>query len=89
MNLDQYYLNEAYNHEEREKEDVYKVWMIFISGGKIKEPTWYDSDENETRLKREFDRVKTIYPKTEIGWIWNTDFNHYRPDEMYRKLEKL
>lgn len=75
-NLDQYYLNEVYKHEEREKEDFYKVYLLFSSSGE-----WLWSDTELERIALE--------PNSYVGWIWNIDFDHYNPEVMKLKMERI
>lgn len=73
MNLDEYYLNEAYNHEDS-KEYSDKVWLVV-----------FDKGEESVNFGRDYNAAERYYTEeviimplprpqvVEIGWIYETN----------------
>lgn len=82
------YLEDQRESFESNSSDNYKVWMVFVFGGKKREqPLWYDSEEDEQKAMDVFNHCKTIYDKVELGWVWNNDFDFRNIEKTYRLLE--
>lgn len=67
MNLDEYYLNEAYNHEDS-KEYPDKVWLVVFDRGED-----YQAFTNPYSAKEYYEHTKTDLVESEVGWIYETN----------------